>query len=176
MSRAWTKLINTQTKDVTSSDLMKLSQLMYIDPNAIKEFEALTQLMTSVKVLQSPGQNIFADSLQLSTQTINNETATFKPSTIYDGEPFASDYLVQLLAISATVGDGDTGGIQISLTDGSNSLLLSRATAVTFSGPFSLVPANPVYLNESNYLSIINAASVDMPTVVYCALVARGGA
>ena len=31
MSRAWTKLIDTQTKDVTSTDLMKLSQLMYIE-------------------------------------------------------------------------------------------------------------------------------------------------
>ena len=108
MSRAWTKLIDTQTKDVTSTDLMKLSQLMYIDPQAIKEFESLQNLRKSVEILQTPGQNVFADSIKLATQTINNDTANFKPSTIYDGDTYASDYLVQLLSISVIAGGGDT--------------------------------------------------------------------
>ena len=176
MSRAWTKLINTQTKDVTSSDLMKLSQLMYIDPKAIKEYEALQNLMQSVKILQTPGQNVFADSIKLATQTPNNETASFKPSTIYDGEPFASDYLVQLLSLSVTASGGDTATMALSLADGSSTMILLKPTSVTVSTPLNYTPTDPIYITEDTYLNVTNAASVDATVCLYAAIVARGGA
>ena len=113
MSRAWTKLIDKQVKDLTSTDLMKLTQLMYIDTRAIPEFESL--------------QNLAA--------------------------------------------------VSIGLTDGANSIILQKTTTVTASGPLTYVPpGNPIYLNELNYLSINNAASVNSHITVYCAIVARGGA
>ena len=176
MSRAWTKLINTQTKDVTSSDLMKLSQLMYIDPAARAEYKALQDLMESVKILQTPGQNIFADSIQLSTQTINNETASFKPSTIYDGETYASDYLVQILAISVVAGGGDTATMALSLSDGSSTMILQKPASVTAAAPLTYMPTDPLYITESTFLNVTNAASVDGTTCVCAAIVARGGA
>ena len=175
-SRAWTKLIDTQTKDVTSTDLMKLSQLMYIDPKAIREFEALQNLMQSVKILQTPGQNVFADSIKLATQTINNETASFKPSTIYDGETYASDYLVQILSLSVVASGGDTATMALSLADGSSTMILLKPTSVTAAAPLTYTPTDPIYITEDTYLNVTNAASVDGTTTVCAAIVARGGA
>ena len=177
MSRAWTKLIDKQVKDLTSTDLMKLTQLMYIDTRAIPEFESLQNLAATSKLVQASGQSVLADSLKFGGQTANASTVNFKPSNLYDGEPFASTYLLQLLAVGATATGGDSAAVSIGLTDGANSIILQKTTTVTASGPLTYVPpGNPIYLNELNYLSINNAASVNSHITVYCAIVARGGA
>jgi len=176
MSRAWTKLINTQLKDLTSTDLMKLGQLSYVDVGARGELKELNKLKEYGSFLQAPGQPIFADSLNMASDVVNAGTESFKPSTIYADEDFASDYLVQVLAVSGTVGDGDTGAAIIGLSDGSNSVKLLISTSVTISSPLVWQPYAPLYINESNYLAVANGASVDMAVVVYCAIVARGGA
>lgn len=176
MSRAWTKIIDTQLKDFTSSQLMKLGQLTFVDSKAKSELDQLDKLKEYSSFLQSPGQNIFADSLKMSAQTTNANTKSFKPSDIYDDEAYASTYLVQVLAISASASGGDSASITIGLTDGSNQITLLKPTTVTASGPLSYEPTSPLFINESNYLAITNIASVDSPVTVYCAIVARGGA
>ena len=172
----YNKLTSTQLKDLTSSDLMKLGQLTFVDLNSIAQLNQLKNIQEHTNNLVSPGSPVFADSLKLSAQTINGGDGTYKPSTIYDSESFADTYLVQVLAIGATTTGGDTAGITISLTDGASTLLLLKTTTVTAAGPLSFEPTSPLYLNESNYLSINNAASVDATCTVYCAIVARGGA
>ena len=112
----------------------------------------------------------------MSAQTINGGSGNYKPSTIYDGESYASTYLVQVLGISATCSGGDSGLVSVGVTDGASSLFLVKPATVTASAPLIFEPTSPLYLNESNYLNITNSASVDATCTVYCAIVARGGA
>lgn len=163
-------------KNLTSSDLMKLGQLTFVDAKSAGDLRILDQIKSNVQNLSTPGNSVFADSLKMSSQTANNNTKSFKPSTIYDDESFASTYLIQVLAISATASGGDTASITIGLSDGSNNITLLKPTSVTASGPLSYEPTSPLYINESNYLAITNIASVDSVVTVYCGLVARGGA
>tara|TARA_R110002110_G_scaffold335571_1_gene546246 strand:+ start:129 stop:659 length:531 start_codon:yes stop_codon:yes gene_type:complete len=176
LSRAWTKIIDTQLKDFNSTQLMKLGQLTYVDPNARTELEQLDKLKEYASFLQSPGQGVFSDSLKLSNQTANANAKTFKPSNIYDTETFASTYLLEIIGVGATTTGGDTASIAIQLTDGSSTLTLLKPTNVTASGPLTFEPTSPLYINESNYLSINNLNAVDSVVTVYCAIVSRGGA
>ena len=155
---------------------MKLGQLTFADIKSIGELNQLNSITNHSKNLVASGAPIFADSLKIGAATANASTVNFKPSTIYDAEPYADTYLVQVLAIGATTTGGDTAGITIELTDGASSLLLLKTTTVTAAGPLSFEPTSPLYLNELNYLGISNAASVDATCTVYCAIVARGGA
>jgi len=155
---------------------MKLGQLTFVDSKAKSELDQLDKLKEYSSFLQSPGQNIFADSLKMGSQTANNNAKTFKPSTLYDSEPYADTYLLQVLAICATATGGDTASITIGLSDGSNTITLLKPTSVTASGPLSYEPTSPLFINESNFLSITNIASVDSVVTVYCGIVARGGA
>jgi hypothetical protein len=171
----YNKLPNRQVKNLTSSDLMKLGQLTYVDADSQLQLNQLNSIKGHVNNLVSAGASVFADSLKFGSQTSNADTVTFKPSTLYDSEPYASTYLVQVLGISATVASS-TAAIAIGLTDGSNNFVLQKPTNVTASGPLTFLPTDPIYINESNYLSITNSESVNCVIVVYCALVARGGA
>ena len=172
----YNKLTSTQLKDLTSADVMKLGQLSFVDMNSIAQLNQLKNIQEHQNNLVSPGSQVFADSLKMSAQTANNESKTFKPSDIYDDEPYADTYLIQVLAIGATASGGDSASIVIGLTDGSNTLTLQKATTVTAAGPLTFEPTSPLFINESNYLTIYNAASVDSVATVYCGIVARGGA
>jgi hypothetical protein len=177
MSRAWTKIVDTQLKDFSSTQLMKLGQLTYVDNNARGELDQLDKLKEYSSFLQTPGQSVFADSLKMAPQTANANTKNFKPSDIFSDETFASSYLLQVMAIGASASGGDSASIIIGLTDGVNTMTLQKATTVTASGPLTYIPqGTPLYINESNYLAITNTASVDSVVTVYCAIVARGGA
>lgn len=171
----YNKLPSKQVKNLTSSDLMKLGQLTYVDEKSIRNLDQLNSIKGHVNNLASPGMAVFADSLKMGSQTANAGTVTFKPSTLYDSEPYASTYLVQILGISATVASS-TATLSLGLTDGSNNFILQKATNVTTSGPLTFLPTDNLYINESNYLSINNSEAVNCVVVVYCALVARGGA
>ena len=172
----YNKLPSTQLKDLTSSDLMKLGQLTFVDLNSIAQLNQLKNIQEHTNNLVSPGSQVFADSLKMSAQTINGGSGNYKPSTIYDGESYASTYLVQVLGISATCSGGDSGLVSVGVTDGASSLFLVKPATVTASAPLIFEPTSPLYLNESNYLNITNSASVDATCTVYCAIVARGGA
>ena len=155
---------------------MKLGQLTFVDVNSVGDLEVLNKIKSNVQNLGSPGFQVFADSLQLSAQTANASTVTFKPSDIFDSETYANTYLVQILAIGAQAGGGDTATVSIGLTDGATNHILLKPTNVTASGPLSFEPTAPLYINELNYLSINNSASVDSTITVYCGIAARGGA
>ena len=171
----YNKLPDTQLKDLTSSDLMKLGQLTFIDRASSPVLNQLLEIKKHVLTLVSPGAAVLADSLKMGSQTANAGTVNFKPSTLYDGETFASTYLVQVLGISATVASS-TATVSLGLTDGSNNFVLQKPTNVTTSGPLTFLPTDPIYINESNYLTVNNSESVNCVVVVYCALVSRGGA
>lgn len=172
----YNKLTSTQLKDLTSADVMKLGQLSFVDMSSIAQLNQLKNIQEHQNNLVSPGSQVFADSLKMSAQTVNETTASWKPSTVYSSEPYADTYLIQVLAISVMTTGGDTGTISIGLTDGSNIMVVQKATSVTAAGPLSFEPNSPLYINESNYLTINNAAGVDASVVVYCAIVSRGGA
>jgi hypothetical protein len=155
---------------------MKLGQLTYADVKSIDQLNQLNKITKHSQNLVASGASIFADSLKLGASTANNSSVTFKPSTLYDDEEYASTYLVQVLAIGASASGGDTASVSIGLTDGSANLILLKPTNVTAAGPLSFEPPSPLYINELNYLSINNSASVDSTITVYCAIVARGGA
>ena len=155
---------------------MKLGQLSYADLKSTEQLNQLNKIVGHSNNLVSQGASVFADSLQLSAQTANGATVNFKPSTIYDGEPYANTYLVRVLHFSCTASGGDTASILPSITNGSESVMLQKPTNVTASAPLIYQPLAPLYINESNYLSVTNGASVDSVITVYCAIVARGGA
>ena len=155
---------------------MKLGQLTFVDLNSIAQLNQLKNIQEHTNNLVVPGASIFADSLKMGSQTANNNTKNFKPSTLYDLETYADTYLLQVLAISASASGGDTASITINLTDGSNQITLLKPTSVTASGPLSFEPTSPLFINESNYLAVTNIASVDSTVTVYCGIVARGGA
>ena len=171
----YNKLPDTQLKDLTSSDLMKLGQLTFVDPKSINTLDQLNSIKSHVNNLAANGAAVLADSIKLGSQTANASAVNFKPSTLYDSEPFASTYLVQVLGISATVASS-TATLALQLTDGSNTFMLQKPTNVTASGPLTFLPTDPLYINESNYLTITNSEAVDCVVVVYCALVTRSGA
>jgi len=172
----YNKLSSVQLKNLTSAELMKLGQLTFVQSKSITDLNQLKNIQAHAENLVTPGSDVYADSLKLSAQVINADLGAYKPSTIYDAEPFANTYLVQLLAVSATTTGGDTGTVSIGITDGATSLTLLKPTTVTASGPLTFEPTTPIYVNESNYLSIVNTASVNATCTVYCAIVARGGA
>ena len=155
---------------------MKLGQLTFVDLGSLTQLNQLNSIKDHVNNLNSAGAQIFADSLKMGAQTANASSVTFKPSDLFDSETFANTYLVQVLAIGATASGGDTASISIGLTDGSASLILQKPTNVTASGPLTFEPTSPLYINELNYLSINNSASVDSTITVYCGITARGGA
>ena len=171
----YNKLPSTQVKNLTSAQLMKLGQLTFVDEKSIANLNQLNSIKGHVNNLATPGASVFADSLKMGSQTTNADTVNFKPSTLYDSEPFADTYLVQVLGISATVASS-TATLMLGLTDGSNQFVLQKATNVTTSGPLTFLPTDPIYINESNYLAITNSEAVNCVVVVYCALVTRGGA
>jgi hypothetical protein len=171
----YNKLPSTQVKNLTSSDLMKLGQLTFVDRKSITNLNQLSEIKGHVNNLVTPGSSAFADSLKLGSQTANASTVNFKPSTIYDGEAFADTYLVQVLGVSATVASS-TATLALGLTDGSNNFVLQKPTNVTTSGPLTFLPTDPIYINELNYLAVTNTEAVNCVIVVYCSLVARGGA
>ena len=171
----YNKLNKVQLKNLTSSELMKLGQLTFVDVNSVGTLNQLKNIQAHAENLVTPGNSVFADSLKMGSQTANNNTKNFKPSTLYDDEPYASTYLIQVLAISASASGADTASITIGLSDGSNNITLLKPTSVTASGPLSFEPTSPLYINESNYLAITNIASVDSVVTVYCGIVARGG-
>ena len=171
----YNKLNKVQLKNLTSSELMKLGQLTFVDLNSVGTLNQLKNIQTHAENLVTPGNSVFADSLQFFAQTANANSKDFKPSDIYSSEPFASTYLIEVLAIGATVGGGDTATIAVSLTDGSNSLMLLKPTNVTLSGPLTFEPTAPLLINEGHYLQVANSASVDCTITVYCGIKARGG-
>jgi hypothetical protein len=171
----YNKLPSTQVKNLTSAQLMKLGQLTFVDEKSITSLNQLNSIKGHVNNLATPGASVFADSLKMGSQTTNADTVNFKPSTLYDSEPFADTYLVQVLGISATVASS-TATLSLGLTDGSNQFVLQKPTNVTTSGPLTFLPTDPIYINESNYLAVTNSESVNCVVVVYCALVTRGGA
>ncbi len=154
---------------------MKLGQLSFVDAGSVGELRQLEAIKNHTVTLVSNGGAVFADSLKLSAQTVNSGSTNFKPSDIYDGESFADTYLIEVLAIGATVASS-TAIIALQLTDGSSTLMLQKPTNVTASGPMTFLPTTPLYLNESNYLSVTNSEAVNCSVVLYCAIVARGGA
>ena len=171
----WNLLSQKTTREVTSSDIMKLGNFTFVDNSAKADLRELKLLVDSVSFLQAPGSSVLADSLKLGSQTSNADTVTFKPSTLYDGEEFASSYLIQILGIGATATGGDSANVALTLTDGANTFTLQKPTTVTASAPLTFEPTSPLFVNELNYLSISNLASVDSVITVYCAIVARGG-
>ena len=154
---------------------MKLGQLSFVDAASIGELTQLDSIKSHTVTLVSPGGSVFADSLKLSAQTVNAGSVNFKPSNVYDDEPFADTYLIEVVALGATVASS-TATIALQLSDGSNTLMLQKPTNVTTSGPMTFLPTTPLYLNESNYLTITNSEAVNCSVVLYCAIVARGGA
>jgi len=172
----WNLLSQKTTREVTSTDLMKLGNYTFVDNSAKADLRELKLLVDSVSFLQAPGSNVLADSLKLGSQTSNADTVTFKPSTLYDGDEYADKYLIQILGIGATTTGGDSGNVALTLTDGANTFTLQKPTTVTASAPLTFEPTSPLFVNELNYLSISNLASVDSVITVYCAIVARGGA
>tara|TARA_Y100000401_G_C8313051_1_gene220879 strand:+ start:589 stop:1125 length:537 start_codon:yes stop_codon:yes gene_type:complete len=171
----YNKLTGKQVKNLTSADLMKLGQLTFVDAESAATLNQLNSIKGHVNNLVTQGASVFADSLKFGSQTANAGAVNFKPSTIYDSEQFANTYLVQILGISATVASS-TATLALQLTDGSNTFMLQKPTNVTASGPLTFLPTDPIYINESNYLTITNSESVNCVVVVYCAIVARGGA
>ena len=155
---------------------MKLGQLTFVDVNSVGDLEILNKIKSNVQNLSTPGNSIFSDSLKLGSKTANASTVTFKPSDLFDSETYADTYLVQILAIGAQAGGGDTATVTIGLTDGSTNHIIMKPTNVTASGPLSFEPTSPLYINELNYLSINNSASVDSTITVYCGITSRGGA
>jgi hypothetical protein len=172
----WNLLSQKTTREVTSTDIMKLGNFTFVDTSAKADLKELKLLVDSVSFLQASGQSVLADSLKIGSQTANASSVNFKPSNIYDGEEFSSKYLIQVLAIGATATGGDTAAVGIGLTDGANLLQLLKTTSVTASGPLSFEPTSPLFINEDNYLVVSNSASVDSVITVYCGIVARGGA
>lgn len=154
---------------------MKLGQLSFVDSKSVGELRQLDSIQNHTVTLVSNGGAVFADSLKFSAQTVNAGTVNFKPSTVYDNEPFADTYLIQVIGISGSVASS-TATVSIGLTDGSNNFILQKPTNVTTSGPLTFLPTTPLYLNESNYLAISNSEAVNCVITVYCAIVARGGA
>jgi len=176
MSRAWTKVINTQLKDLTSDDLSKLGQLMFVDPKAITEFEQLNLLTQTAKTLQSPGQDILADGIEVQTYSINNSSATIKPSTVFDAstDPFADTYLCKIIGISATFSDAGAN-ISGKLKD-TVAIMRKTASSSASQEPLLLYNPNGTYFNESNPIVIAESGSVATTIEVAVAIVARGGA
>ena len=171
----YNKLPSRQIKNLTSSDLMKLGQLTFVDAESAGSLNQLNSIKGHVQNLMVPGQSVFADSIKLGSQTANAGAVNFKPSTLYDGEQFADTYLVQILGISGTV-SSSTATIALQLTDGANTFMLQKPTNVTASGPMTFLPTDPIYINELNYLTVTNSEAVNCVITVFCALVARGGA
>ena len=171
----YNKLPDTQLKNLTSSDLMKLGQLTFVDVNSIAILNQLNEIKGHVQNLIAPGSPVFADGLKIGAKTANNNVQTFKPSDFFD-DTYADTYLLQVLAIQCQAGGSDTAVSIILIEDGNETVILSKPTNVTAAGPLTYQPQVPLYINENNYISITNTASVDMPSKVYVAIVARGGA
>jgi hypothetical protein len=171
----YNKLPDTQLKDLTSSDLMKLGQLTFIDRTSSNILNQLSEIKKHVLTLVSPGAPVFADGLKIGAKTANNNVQTFKPSDFFD-DTYADTYLLQILAVQCQAGASDTAVSILMIEDGNETVILSKPTNVTAAGPLTYQPQVPLYINENNYLTVTNTASVDMPTKVYVAIVARGGA
>ncbi len=171
MSRAWTKLINTQLKDVTSDDLAKLGQNMFVDPNAILEFESLQNLVRSAQTLQTPGQDVFADSLKIFSKSASSGSATIKPSDIYSSDVDSDTYLVKLLGYAVTANDL-SATFDLVLTDGVTTLPI-----MTSGRMFDYQNSVPdILLNEGNYIQITEGGGFTVNFIGLYGIVARGGA
>ena len=176
MSRAWTKLINTQLKDLTSNDLAKLGQLMFIDPKAKGEFEQLNLLRSTALNLQSPGQEILADGITIKEFTLNNSSQEVKPSTIFDASthPYADTYLCRILAASATFSDA---GANVTATYKDEVAIMRRMSSSSAGQePFQLYGPDLLYFNEDNPIKFTEAGSISTNLELCVAIVARGGA
>jgi len=173
LSRAWTKLINTQLKDVTSDDLAKLGQLMFVDPKAIAEFEQLSLLTKTAQNLQTPGQEVFADSIKIYAASAESSVTTIKPSDIYPNDPYADTYLVKILGYAMTSTNA-AAAADISIMDASTVVPIVTATR-PFEMGTSFQPTN-LYLNESNYLVLTEAGGDTVILKGVYGIVARGGA
>lgn len=175
MSRAWTKLINTQLKDLTSDDLAKLGQLMYVDPKAKGEFEQLNLLRETALNLQAPGQKIFADSLTTQTYTINSSSCNVKPSTIFDASthPYSDTYLCVLLAASGT--SSDTGARVTGKFKDVVAIMREQSWSSASQEPLSLYNSE-LFFNEANPIVFTEGTGVSTVIEVAVAIVSRGGA
>ena len=59
----YNKLPSRQIKNLTSSDLMKLGQLTFVDSDSAGSLNQLNQIKGHVQNLMVPGQCVFADSI-----------------------------------------------------------------------------------------------------------------
>ena len=176
MSRAWTKLINTQLKDLTSNDLAKLGGNMFIDPKAILEFEQLNLLTHTARNLQTPGQDVFADSLQIFKKSVSSDTATIKPSDIYSSDVDANTYLVKLIGYGVTASDA-SASIDIALSNGVDNIpVVSSQRAFDLTSQYGLGYRSGILLNESNYITITESGGYTVNLIGLYGIVARGGA
>jgi len=171
VSRAWTKLINTQLKDVTSDDLAKLGQNMFVDPNAILEFESLQNLVKSAQTLQVSGQEVFADSLKIFSKSASSGSATIKPTDIYSDDVDSNTYLVKLLGFGVTANDA-SASINVELTDGSTSIPMITGQR---SFDYTQYQAD-ILINEGNYIQITEGGGFTVNFIGLYGIVARGGA
>ncbi len=75
----YNKLPSTQVKNLTSSDLMKLGQLTFVDRKSITNLNQLSEIKGHVNNLVTHGSSAFTDSLKLGSQIANASTVNFKP-------------------------------------------------------------------------------------------------
>ena len=172
---AFNNLKTKRIREVTGKQLAGVSNV-FVDTTSKSDFREISDIKGSiVNGVTFTGGLPYPDGIKLAAQEANNAAKYFYPETFFPNEVDSDSYLLQLMAISVTVGGGDTGTIAPFLEDGNETLVLYKPTSVTASAPFTFEPTNPIFINKNCYLTIQNAASVDANITVAVALVARGG-
>lgn len=176
MGDLWARLTDTQTKDVTSSDLMNLGQRTFIDAGAKASLSQLEDLTNKLRFLTANGAPILADSITVKSYTIDNSSQEVKPSNIFDAtsDPFASGYLCKVIGVSATFSDAGaalTGKLK-------NTVAIMRGVSSVAASQEPLLLYNPdgTYFNENNPLVFAESGNVSTTIEIAVAIVSRGGA
>lgn len=176
MVNIWNLLTNTQLKEATSKDLFALGSNQFLDFNAQPALKQIDTMKKYTSFMKADGLGILQDGLFVKTFSVNDSSATVKPSNIFDSstDPDADKYTCAIIAASATASDS---GFRLE-GKWKDSVAIMRQQSWSASGqePLQLYYAGEaLYFNDDYPIVFTASGSIAGTVEVAVVIVARGG-
>lgn len=161
-----------RSREVTGAQVNSIGGPAFVEIENKPALEQWQKMSLLPRNFAFEGGVAWPDSLKMNGIQLNDASHNIKPSELYSSEDAPGGFMLQLVAVSCSAASG-TGRLSISITDGSNTVLLSGITTSTGSNYF--IPAIPIYFTENTYVVLQETGSVATDVDYLCQVVSYAG-